>query len=182
MKNFFLLTVIISIIIGCDPKQRINCVRPYTEKEQNFIKSLEKNDIRVELNRFNYYPFSKDSLDACSGSMNDTYSIYIHDDEYENVNNLDSMRTKTRLIAQKLYTDVMADSIIMYTSEIVVRIASKRGNKQGESRMRYTAKFKKTDLEGYCGFYIKDNDTHFSREKSSHKEDTLTIFQEFLID
>jgi len=177
MKNFFLLTVTISIIIGCDPKQRINCVRPYTEKEQNFIKSFEKNDIRVELNRFNYYPFSKDSL-MLVGSMTDTYSHYFYDESVENVLNLDSMRTKTRAIAQVLYTQIMSDFIIMYNSKIVIDIKSKRAKKHRNFGILYSATFEKKDLESYCGFYIKDNGTHFSRGKSTSKSDTLTITKE----
>ena len=177
-----LSAIIIFLLIGAAcHRQPIDCIRPYTTKEQTFIDSIEATGLEVKINRFNY-SYTGDSLKQCGMHLTTDYTVYVYGESFEKIKNLDTMRVKTRLIATQAYTYLMENHLISYMSEVEVIVTSGSPKKFDTiGSPFYSSIFKKSDLEAYCGFYIKDNGSHFSREKVTDQTDTLAIFEEHLI-
>ncbi len=157
-----------------------NCVRPYTKKEKKFVDSLETNGIKVSLFRFNYKA-PDERVQACGWRTD--YSVEIFNEKYETINNLDSIRFKTRAIASELFNHVIEDSLLVFIPEIKISVSSKKTKKYSSYGNIYQATFIKEDLESFCGFTVKGkyNRTFkdvFYREKVNIKWDTLNIYEE----
>ncbi len=180
MKYLFLSITILCIATACK-HPNINCIRPYTAKEKIFIKNLEKSGVHVELDRFNYsYLDYGDSMEVCYGVIQDVYYVYISDEDFEVIANIDSMRVMSKMIVKELYNNVMTVEDIAYTHEIDVRINSRPIRKYQEVGNLYSARFKITDLEKHCGFHVESTANGFFRRKNSIQEQNLNIYKEYL--
>ncbi len=148
----------ILIIASCSRKE-IDCIRPYTAKEISFVDSLKKQNLKVELSRFNY-GYMGGSLDACMMYLTGTYSISINNYDFDKINNLDTIREVARQLAIEVFSNVIEDidyvktdniesSVLKNTDDINVLIQSKKRKEVDQFGNRFTAIFLKSDLEEY---------------------------------
>ncbi|WP_300664106.1 hypothetical protein [Fluviicola sp.] len=185
MKKIIPFIGIIIIGLSCK-REKIHCIRPYTQKELRFISDFSIKGFKVELNRFNY-SYSGDSLEVCARYLTDLYTIRIENEPMTGIQNIDSMQAKARQIASEFYGEIIEDSILVQTAKIVVHISTKILEKKldpknskspaYEDASSYSATFRKKDLESYCGFRITEHKNKIIREKVE-KTTNLPLFSE----
>jgi hypothetical protein len=177
MMRYFPLVILVLFLSSCEDVKPC-VIRPLTEKEENFIATIEKNGLEVSVIRFDYWPpLDQEVRESCLSDG--IYHFRISNDTYKAPSQLDSMRNEARRIAVELYTKVIEDSILHFSDGINVVF-------EGESLLDgrrygylYQSDFKKEDLESYCGFRIKKKKKgYFIHEQVPQKSDTLKLEEE----
>ncbi len=173
MKKIIPFVSVFIIGLSCTQNE-IDCIRPYTQKELRFISDFSTKGLKVELDRFNY-SYSGDSMDVCARYLTDSYVIRIENESMNAILDIDSMQLRTREVASKFYREIIEDSILIYTSEVVVHISTKTLTKKLNpkdaksasytSSSYYEATFRKEDLESYCGFQVIEHNNKTIRKK-----------------
>lgn len=183
MKNltYLLLVAVLISCINLKKEENINCVRPFTEKETKFLDSLKNRGYSFELIRFNY-PFTGDSIDCCMQYIQDEYSLYINNFEYEKVKNLDTIRSIAINFASELYSKILSDSIINYTKYMFIHIRGTSQNKNESYGNSYGVRFKKEDIAKYLGILVSETkDGRLLRERIKNKTTNLPIENEYIV-
>ena len=153
-----------------------------------FISNYKKKGLSVEIERFNY-AYSGDSLNVCTRYISDSYRICIGNVSVDKVRNLDTMREMSKKIAAHFYDFIIEDSILFYSNEINVKISEKidektsnynNSNELGIQKQPkcYMAKFRKEELQDFCGFKIIEKGNLLIRQKLTKNSSELKMISE----
>lgn len=172
MKISFLI-ILILVVFSCKQK-RINCIRPFNQKEVLLIDSINDIGQSVKITRLNYL-YGPDSLEFCSKDLDFEYRINIKDVDSIYINNQDSMRIYSRKLASKLYNSIIEDSILYYTENFWFTFIRKdyRKHKKDDDLFtcdyQYFVKIEKIDLENCFGYKIINQKNGFKELKMNLK-------------
>jgi hypothetical protein len=163
-----------------------DCVRPYTKKELAFVSEFSEKGLSVKLFRFDY-PFGNEGYenDECDQPQSSTYRIEITDVSSIFMQNIDSLRAKSREIVCRFYNSIVEDSILLYTEDFNVSFTTSTVEKKLsedvkiESANLYYAQFRKEELEEFCEFKVIEQNGKLVRKKVNKRLDELFIWKEF---
>lgn len=151
------------------------------------MSELNEKGLSVKLFRFNYpYDILEKFKDvSCQGLETATYSIEITDVPSIFMQNIDSLRAKSREIVCRFYNFIVEDSILLYTEDFNISFTTSTVEKKLsedvkiESVNLYYAQFRKEELEEFCEFKVIEQNGKLVRKKVKKRLDELFIWKEF---
>lgn len=183
------LKLIFLLLFSCSENVKMtshDCVRPYTEKELAFVSEFNEKGLSVKLFRFNY-PFGNEGFEnnECDQPQSSTYRIEITDVPSIFMQNIDSLRAKSREIVCRFYNSIVEDSILFYTEDFNISFTTSTIEKKLSEDVKiqsanlYYAQFRKEELEEFCEFKVIEQNGKLIRKKVNKRLDELFIWKEF---